>query len=735
MSEPKVSRRQMDATASFEASQQNDSDETIGAHLKGATNSIAFGLSSVPGDMGMLGPYRIVKELGHGGMGVVYAAIDTRLDRKLALKVMLPEFAANSAAKERFLREARSAAKITHDNVVTVYEADERQGVPYLAMQYLEGYPLDGYLKKKGNPSIPQVVRIATEAALGLGAAHKLGLIHRDVKPGNIWLESPLGRVKVLDFGLAKPVDAEVELTNNGAIVGTPTYMSPEQARGEKVDSRSDLFSLGVMLYRLCTGALPFNGSNTMAMLMALGTQDPTPVRELNPQVPEVLAVLIHKLLSKKADDRPQSADELVKRLRAIAKGISSTQSQPAISAPVASGPQIVYVPVQVTAAPENMPNAFSDIDITKTVTTLPQTEGEPIRKKPRGKNGQWIAAGFLSLLAAVLLSGVIIIIKNKDGTETKIEVPEGATITVKGKDGQELAKVGPGGKELPPNAVTMDTDRKAAEYVLSIGGAVRINDLETDIKTLVELPKERFKLTVVDLAFNTKVTDAGLAHLEELKSLTTLNLQGTLVSDAGVTDLKELKRLTDLRIINTKITLAKVQEIAIALPKCFIEHDGGAIQPVDVDRKAAEWLLNRGAEFGCNSAAGYFQVLYGKKTELPAGGITLANFKLTSKEFTADADLECFRGLKKLDTVVLAETTLSDAGVEVLITLPNLQKLYLNGTKITDASLTGFGKMPTLVLLHLRGTKVTDVGVKALAAALPNCKIEHDGGVIEPKK
>jgi serine/threonine protein kinase len=151
-------------------------DTMTQAYSTGTASEIGFGPPMATGEVGTLGPYRLVKELGHGGMGAVYAAIDTRLDRQLAIKTMLPKFAADGVAKERFLREARATAKVLHDNVVTVYEADERQGVPYIAMQYLEGYSLDEYLKKKGPPSLPQILRIASEAAAGLAAAHKIGL-------------------------------------------------------------------------------------------------------------------------------------------------------------------------------------------------------------------------------------------------------------------------------------------------------------------------------------------------------------------------------------------------------------------------------------------------------------------------------------------------------------------------------------------------------------------------------
>ncbi len=416
---------------------RNDDDDTLAPAGKSVTESATgFGPPVEPGEVGTLGPYRIVKELGKGGMGAVYAAIDTRLERQLALKVMLPEYAANAAAKERFLREARAAAKISHDNVVTVYEADERQGVPYIAMQYLEGYPLDGFLKKKGNLSIPQVLRIAMEAAAGLAAAHKIGLVHRDIKPGNLWLEAPNGRVKVLDFGLAKPMDSEVELTKSGAIVGTPAYMSPEQARGEKVDARTDLFSLGVLMYRLCTGKLPFHGPNTMAVLMALATEEPTPVRELNPNVSESLAELTHQLLAKKADARPQSAVEVVKRVRAISQEQSASRRQ-LVQRPT-SQPQVVYVPIQVTAVQQE--NPFADIADSMTeglsveAAIAPTNGVAPSRKKP---GGQWllVAAGFAALAMLVLGVGFIIIkITNKDGSITELKVPDDSKIEVNGK-------------------------------------------------------------------------------------------------------------------------------------------------------------------------------------------------------------------------------------------------------------------------------------------------------------
>ena len=290
----------------------------------GATDQTAvpppFGAPATTGEVGVLGPYRLVREMGRGSMGAVYEAVDTRLERPVALKVMLPQFAGDADGKARFLREARAAARVSHDNIVTVYEADERDGVAYIAMQYLTGCTLDRYLKKQGEPNLAQTLRIGRETAAGLAAAHRLGLVHRDIKPGNLWLEAPNGRVKILDFGLARPVEVQAQLTQSGMILGTPAYMSPEQARGAHVDARSDLFSLGAVLYRLMTGRTAFQGTNTMALLVSLAVDEPPAITTLNPSVPEPIAQFVHHLLAKKPEDRPGSAEEAAKRLRQLAE-------------------------------------------------------------------------------------------------------------------------------------------------------------------------------------------------------------------------------------------------------------------------------------------------------------------------------------------------------------------------------------------------------------------------------
>lgn len=279
--------------------------------------------AQAPDEIGRLGSYRVLKLLGEGGMGLVFQAEDLHLQRPVALKVMKAEAARNPAARQRFLREARAAAALKHDNVITIYQVAEDRGVPFLAMEYLRGQSLDQWLCRH-KPTVPQILKLGREVAEGLAAAHARGLIHRDIKPANVWLEAPHGRVKILDFGLARTTSGDdLHLTRTGTILGTPAYMSPEQARSEKVDGRSDLFSLGVVLYRLCTGAMPFAGDTVMAVLASLLTTEPAPVRNLNPEVPEALGTLVMQLLAKRVEDRPQSARAVVDAIQRIRPGLA----------------------------------------------------------------------------------------------------------------------------------------------------------------------------------------------------------------------------------------------------------------------------------------------------------------------------------------------------------------------------------------------------------------------------
>jgi len=269
-------------------------------------------------ELGRLGPYRILEVVGTGGMGVVYRAHDPQLDRVVAVKAMLPALAVHPTARERFLREARAAAKLTHDHVVTVYQVGEDRGVPYLAMPFLKGESLEGRLRRLGGPlGVAEALRIGREIAEGLRAMHELGLVHRDVKPANVFLEGETGRVKILDFGLAR-ASADVQLTVDGVIVGTPAFMAPEQGTRGPIDARADLFSLGCVLYTLLTATLPFDGEDVVSTLLAVRTTTPPPPHEKNAAVPEEVSALVMALLAKMPGDRPESAQAVAGRVREL---------------------------------------------------------------------------------------------------------------------------------------------------------------------------------------------------------------------------------------------------------------------------------------------------------------------------------------------------------------------------------------------------------------------------------
>ena len=275
-----------------------------------------------PDELGRLGPYRVLKVLGAGAMGVVFQAEDPHLRRPVALKVMRPHLAASAEFHRRFLREARLAAAIEHEHIVTVYQVGEDRGVPFLAMQLLRGKTLEDRLERAGGRlPLPEVLRVGREIAEGLAAAHARGLVHRDIKPANVWLEERRGRVRIVDFGLARGSEPDAQFTQAGAVIGTPAYMAPEQATGAAVDARCDLFSLGAVLYRAATGKAPFGDRDTLSILNALATRTPVPPHRIVASLPRMFSGLVMRLLAKDPDDRPQTAREVVEAIEALERG------------------------------------------------------------------------------------------------------------------------------------------------------------------------------------------------------------------------------------------------------------------------------------------------------------------------------------------------------------------------------------------------------------------------------
>lgn len=275
-------------------------------------------------------------ELGRGGMGVVFRARDVRLDRPVALKVLPPALASDADLRARFLREARTAAQLSHPNIVPVHSADERVGQAYFVMSLVEGETLGARLRARGALTPVETVRILREVAWALAYAHARGVIHRDVKPDNILIERGSGRAMVTDFGIARQQTAAA-LTSDGHVVGTAHFMSPEQAQSEAIDGRSDLYALGVLGFLLLSGRLPFEGDNAPAVLIAQVTRPAPALREVAPQVPAPLAAVIDRCLSKRPNDRFATGEALAEALAAALD--ASPMTDPGTSGPNASIP------------------------------------------------------------------------------------------------------------------------------------------------------------------------------------------------------------------------------------------------------------------------------------------------------------------------------------------------------------------------------------------------------------
>ena len=260
------------------------------------------------------GQYSIERELGRGGMGIVVLARDERLDRQVALKVLPPSLAEHPETRERFLREARMAAQLSHPNIVPVYRADEIGGFAFFAMGFVDGETLGDRVRARGTLPPAEVVRVLREVAWALAYAHARGIVHRDVKPENILIERGTGRAVVTDFGIARS-DFNPALTQDGLVLGTVHYMSPEQSSGETLDGRSDLYALGCVGFLALSGRLPFEGASPQAVLIAHATKEPPSLQSVAPHVPAALAAVIDRCLYKRADDRFATGEELAEAL------------------------------------------------------------------------------------------------------------------------------------------------------------------------------------------------------------------------------------------------------------------------------------------------------------------------------------------------------------------------------------------------------------------------------------
>lgn len=539
---------------------------TLGGPEGGCADLSFLAPPSGPASLGRLDHYEILEVVGRGGMGIVLRARDSKLERVVAIKVLAPSpsplprgeegrvrgRAVSASARERFVREARAAAAITHDHVIDIHAVEDAGPAPYLVMQLINGPTLQEEIDRGGPMPVAEVLRVGREIAEGLAAAHGQGLIHRDIKPSNILLENGIRRVKITDFGLAHAV-GEDSPTPSGLIAGTPAYMSPEQARGEPVDHRSDLYSLGSVLYALCTGRTPFRGRTTVEVLRAVREETPRPVREVNPDVPEWLSGLIARLHAKDPADRPASAREVANLLAAQASAVGVPASAGLLSVPAKAGtptkrnriPWLWAAAVLVLAvAGLGVTEATGVTDVRGTVIRLLSTEG--------------------TLVVEVDDPGVSVAVDGSDVTITgagvkEIRLKPGPYKVEASKDGtpvrRELVSVARNGRQV------VRISKESVEHVFSLldpwEKSVAALPAEEQVQAVARRLKElnpRFDGTLkptIEFGVVTRLEFVGdevadLSPVHVFNDLRVLHCDGT---GPGKDRLKDLKPLRGLRL------------------------------------------------------------------------------------------------------------------------------------------------------------------------------------------
>ncbi len=392
--------------------------------------------SSEPKHLGRLGSYEILEVIGRGAFGIVLRALDPKLNRVVAIKVLMPELAANAMSVRRFLKEAQAAAAVSHDHVVTIHAVDDTNQLPFLVMECIIGQSLQQKIDKQGALPVNEILRIGMQIASGLAAAHKQGLVHRDIKPGNILLENSVQRAKITDFGLARAVD-DLASTVTFQVAGTPQYMSPEQAQGATIDQRSDLFNLGSVLYTMCVGRPAFRADSLMGVLKRVCDDTPRPIREVNPEIPDWLAEIVNKLLEKNPENRYQTAAEVAE---VLGKHLAQLQSQGAVA---------MLTPAQPQPQPATSPT-----------TAVVGSASGPRSVSRRSWRTVMLALG--GLAAVTSLAVIVIRITNRDGSTVEVKVPDGSKIEITSRD-TKITPADPDHRD-PKGSAVADPDRTAAE-------------------------------------------------------------------------------------------------------------------------------------------------------------------------------------------------------------------------------------------------------------------------------
>ena len=664
------------------------------------------------GELGWLGPYRVLKILGAGGMGVVFQAEDGKLQRLVAIKAIQPQVAGFASAGERFLREARAMAKVKHEHVATIYEVGEDRGIPYLAMEYLEGESLAKVLAAQGKLPIPRAIALGRQIAQGLAAAHAQGLIHRDIKPDNIWIEPrDGGHVKLLDFGLARVVattTGEKTITLQGGIVGTPAYMSPEQAHGKPLDPRTDLFSFGVVLYRMVTGQAPFVGADVVSTLVAVSTHQPPPARTLNPDISEAFSEFIDHLLAKNPEDRVGSAAQAVARLDLLAgpspirKAIPGRKIWPAAVLLVS----VIAVGTWLTLT------YFS-----QTVPEVDKPSGPKVVRDVDRRAAEFIfAAGGLVELAD----------SDKGWLTSKSELPDGP-FTIRAVEMVDRPRV-----DLEQLGLLLG-DLEGLRTLLLIG-------MPVDDNWFAKLAASKTAGNLENLTLNrSRLSSASLGQLSQFFNLVYLEMNHAKVTDEGMQHLEKLQHLKHLGLEGNAITGKAIRQISkLLVSTLYLGHNPSMDDEAVIPLGDMNSLRVLGIEHTNLTDVGLARLVKNKNlTRLNLLGTRVTN---NSMPLVAQLDnldtlwldqlpimnqgLAKIAGMKSLGLLSLNATRVGDEGIEFLRGNDILHTLNLDSLPtITFKGLTVLTTMKSLRSVSLRDTRLTREELIRLRESLPNCQ------------
>lgn len=650
--------------------------------------------------------YILMEPLGKGGMGEVFKAIHKTMAREVAIKFVALQVAKDPDALARFQREVRAAAKLIHPNIVTAFDAGIDRKRPYLVMECVSGKDLSRILAKHPNIPIGQAIQWIEEAASGLACAHENGIVHRDIKPQNLLIDSK-GHVKILDLGLAR-IAADIaqsrELTASGTVMGTADYMAPEQASDAKnVDHRADIYALGCTLYRILTGRAPFETDSMVNTLVAHRTKPIPSLKAARPDVPDALEKLYQKMMAKRPEDRIGSMNEVIDALSV--EQLSSTAQTSGKRPP--SRAEFTSTSGTVEDNRSTLDIDFASIAIDPNANTIANIPSPGVTVIGYPQNPYWqtqskkksntplIVFGSLGGILAVGLLGLL--------GYAIVQLSNRKPDTIVIKEQAPAAEQQPAKEPTLPPLPDPFSDRAAAEWALALGGKVRAlepNKESYDVWHPAGLPSTEFRVEGISLDNVAAVTDTSIAQVRELTALRDLSIANTAITDTG---LVYLKSLTTLRTLN--------------------------VQGCKLSDKALETLSAR-TELATLLAGGNLTDT-GLRSLHPLS-------KLTSASFTADGPTgsgldSLIKFSPNLGTLLTENFKVNDNDVGSLKSLGNLRVLGLINAPLTDGCVDKLSELKNLTQLILQGTQVSADGLRRLQAALPNCKIY--GGTYNPRR